>query len=71
MKDNLQQLLLDRSDLDLSSSQFDEILEILELVREKTIEECLNKGYCLYYSSKFDNNPTYVNIHKESLKKLK
>lgn len=48
----------------------DYVIQILKLVREKTIEECIEKGYGLYYEDKFDYNPSIVNINKESLEKL-
>lgn len=46
------------------------VLEMLKLVREKTIEECIKKGYGLYYESVFDKNPTYVPVEKTSLKDI-
>lgn len=46
------------------------VLEMLKLVREKTIEECIEKGYGLYCEDEFDYNPSIVNINKESLEKL-
>lgn len=46
------------------------VLEMLKLVREKTIEECIEKGYGLYFEDEFDYNPSIVNINKESLEKL-
>ena len=48
----------------------DYVIQILKLVREKTIEECIEKGYGLYYEDKFDYNPSIVSINKESLEKL-
>ena len=70
MKKELKKLLIERPDLDLSGSSFDEILQLLLLVREKTIEECIEKGYGLYCEDKFDYNPSIVSINKESLEKL-
>lgn len=43
MKKELKKLLIERPDLDLSGSSFDEILQLLLLVREKTIEECIEE----------------------------
>jgi len=48
----------------------DYVIQILKLVREKTIEECIEKGYGLYFEDEFDYNPSIVNINKESLEKL-
>jgi len=70
MKKELKKLLIERPDLDLSGSSFDEILQLLLLVREKTIEECIEKGYGLYCEDEFDYNPSIVSINKESLEKL-
>lgn len=70
MKKELKKLLIERPDLDLSGSSFDEILQLLLLVREKTIEECIEKGYGLYCENEFDYNPSIVSINKESLEKL-
>lgn len=44
--------------------------KLMKLVREKTIEECIEKGYGLYFEDEFDYNPSIVNINKESLEKL-
>jgi len=46
------------------------VLEMLKLVREKTIEECIQKGYGLYYENIFDKNPDYVKIEETSLKDI-
>ena len=46
------------------------VLEMLKLVREKTIEECVQKGYGLYYENIFDKNPDYVKIEETSLKDI-
>lgn len=49
---------------------FEDVIKLMKLVREKTIEECIEKGYGLYYESVFDKNPTYVNVEDKSLEKL-
>lgn len=46
------------------------VLEMLKLVREKTIEECIQKGYGLYYENIFDKNPDYIKIEETSLKDM-
>ena len=70
MRKIFRQILQERSDLDLSSSTFDELIEIMQQIRKSTIKECLKEGYCLYYEHKLDANPSYLNIDKESLEKL-
>ena len=58
----------------LTSGDLDYISEwakkLMKIVREKTIEECIEKGYGLYFEDEFDYNPSIVNINKESLEKL-
>lgn len=49
---------------------FEDVIKLMKLVREKTIEECIEKGYGLYFEDEFDYNPSIVNINKESLEKL-
>lgn len=70
MRRTFEQILQKRYDLDLSSSAFDEIIGIMQYIREATIKECIEKGYGLYYENIFDKNPTYVNIESKSLEKL-
>lgn len=58
----------------LTSGDLDYISEwaikLMKLVREKTIEECIQKGYSLYYENIFDKNPDYVKIEETSLKDI-
>ncbi len=70
MRKTFRQILQERSDLDLSSSAFDELINLFQQIREATIKECIKKGYGLYYENAFDKNPTYINIEEKSLEKL-
>lgn len=70
MRKTFEQILKERSDLDLSSSAFDELIDLFQQIREATIKECIEKGYGLYFEDEFDYNPSIVNINKESLEKL-
>lgn len=58
---------LTSGDLDYISEQ---AKKLMKLVREKTIEECIQKGYGLYYENIFDKNPDYVKIEETSLKDI-
>ena len=70
MRKTFRQILQERSDLDLSSSAFDELIDLFQQIREATIKECIEKGYGLHYESAFDKNPTYVDVEDKSLEKL-
>ena len=70
MRKTFEQILKERSDLDLSGSAFDELIDLFQQIREATIKECIEKGYGLYFEDEFDYNPSIVNINKESLEKL-
>lgn len=70
MRKTFEQILKERSDLDLSSSAFDELIDLFQQIREATIKECIEKGYGLHYESAFDKNPTYVDVEDKSLEKL-
>ena len=70
MRKTFEQILQERSDLDLSSSAFDELIDLFQQIRKATIKECVEKGYGLYYESVFDRNPTYVDIEDRALEKL-
>ena len=70
MRKTFEKLLQERSDLNLSSSVFDELIDLFQQIREATIKECIEKGYGLHYESAFDKNPTYVDVEDKSLEKL-
>jgi diaminopimelate decarboxylase len=70
MRKTFEQILSERRDLDLSSSAFDELIDLFQQIREATIKECIEKGYGLHYESAFDKNPTYVDVEDKSLEKL-
>lgn len=40
MRKTFEQILKERSDLDLSSSAFDELIDLFQQIREATIKEC-------------------------------
>jgi hypothetical protein len=48
MRKTFEQILKERSDLDLSSSAFDELIDLFQQIREATIKECIEKGYGLH-----------------------
>ena len=70
MRKTFEQILKERSDLNLSGSAFDELIDLFQQIRSSTIKECIEKGYGLYYESAFDKNPTYVDVEDKSLEKL-
>ena len=47
MRKTFKQILQERRDLDLSSSAFDELIDLFQQIREATIKECVEKGYAL------------------------
>lgn len=50
MRKTFEQILEERSDLDLSSSAFDELIEIMQYIRENTIKECQTLSKLKYYA---------------------